>query len=176
MNTILATFVLLAGMLINPFRFPPPAGGSTEFVTGVSAGSARNDYSDYIGCKITVGGAGVTVTHLGRWVISGNSGTHTVKITDGGGTTLGSVSVNTSGATPGTFVYTALGSPVALSASSAYYIASLESGGGDQWLDFTGTVCTTTAVASMDGGAYFPGPTFVGGGAGHSYGAVSFKY
>ena len=71
----------------------------------------------------------------------------------------------------------ALAAPVTLSANTAYYLASQETSGGDQWCNYT-TVLTTTsaavvniAIKGTDGLTY--------GGVGttkNSYGPVSFKY
>src|SRR5712691_2315366 len=49
------------------------------------------------------------------------------------------------GGVSGQFKYVSLGSPVTLQANTAYYLASQEASGGDQWYD-TGTVSSTTAA------------------------------
>lgn len=154
-------------------------GGGTEFVTGTTLTTLRNDFVGDVGMKITVGGAGITVTHLGRWVVAGNSGTHTVYLcSDTGFGILGSVSVNTSGATTAAFAYTALGSPITLTASGVYYIVSHETLAGDQWYETTTTV-TTTAVATVNDSCYGTAGAalaIVGSGSGHTFVPVSFKY
>ena len=59
------------------------ASAVVDFVTAVSPSSTlRNDYTGWAGLRFTVGPAPVTVTELGRWVLSGNSQDHTVKVVD----------------------------------------------------------------------------------------------
>jgi hypothetical protein len=106
-----------------------------------------------------VGGSPLNVTALGRYVISGNGGTHTLKLvsaSNGADVPNSSVSVSLSGATAGQFKYAALGSPITLSANTSYYVVSQESSGGDQWADDTTSV-TTSGVASCDGAILNPG-------------------
>jgi hypothetical protein len=112
-------------------------GSSTPFVAGeTDLGALRNNFSGWAGFKFTVGSTGITVNQLGRWVVSGNTGTHTVKLVQvSNGATLGSVSVNTLGATAGAFDFVALGTSINLSANTAYYILSQETSGGDQFYD-----------------------------------------
>src|ERR1700722_11085797 len=84
-----------------------------------------------------IGGA-LVVNQLARWVVSGNSGTHTVKLVDAStGTDLpgGSVSVNTSGAKAGQYLYASLTAPLTLTSGHQYYLMSSETLGGDQWYD-----------------------------------------
>jgi hypothetical protein len=58
------------------------------------------------------------------------------------------------GCTGGQFVYAVLaGGPITLQANTAYYVASQENSGGDQWYDY-GTV-TTTTDASVTNSVYF---------------------
>ena len=44
------------------------------------APTTRNNYTGWLGSQITVGANLVVVTDLGRWVKSGNSQTHAVKL------------------------------------------------------------------------------------------------
>src|SRR4051812_29758988 len=57
---------------------PSGGGGSdTEIVTSAdTSGSTRNDTTGEVGFQFTVQGGNIVVTSLGRWVLSGNSGTH----------------------------------------------------------------------------------------------------
>jgi hypothetical protein len=99
--------------------------------------------------KFTVGANALSVSALGRIFITGNSGTHTVKLvqaTNGTDVPGGSVSVSMVGGVAGQFKYVALGSPVTLQANTAYYLVTQEASGGDQWYD-TGGVSSTTAAA-----------------------------
>jgi uncharacterized repeat protein (TIGR01451 family) len=128
-----------------------PLGGALAFLTGYALNSPplRNNFSGFVGMQFTVGANALTVSTLGRIFITGNSGTHTVKLVQASnGTDVpgGSVSVSMTGGVSGQFKYVALGSPVTLQANTAYYLVSQEANGGDQWYD-TGTVSSTNAGA-----------------------------
>lgn len=155
---------------------------STAWLTASGGGTPRNNQDGCIGGYFTVGGASITVTDLGRWVISGNSASHTLYLTDASGNRLGSVAVNTSGASVG-FLYGSI-TPVVLSASTKYRILSTEVNGGDNFYDFG--AYTTTAVAALGGGNYdgsavdcaanpIPGISEVAV-AGDMYVPIDFKY
>jgi len=125
--------------------------GVLSFLTGYALNSPplRNDFSGFVGMKFTVGSSALTVSALGRIFITGNSGTHTVKLvqaSNGADVPGGSVSVSMTGGVAGQFKYVSLGSPVTLLANTAYYLVSQEASGGDQWYD-SGTVSSTTAAA-----------------------------
>jgi Bacterial Ig domain/IPT/TIG domain/Bacterial TSP3 repeat len=150
------------------------------FVTGKTLGTLRNNLTAFVGMKFTTGAAPVTVTSLGRIYVNGNTGTHTVKIVNAGtGADVAgaSVSVNTAAGTASNgFKYVALAAPVTLSANTAYYLASQETSGGDQWYD-SNTVLTTTAAAAVNNAVQRPSTTWVAaGGANNSFVPVDFKY
>jgi uncharacterized repeat protein (TIGR01451 family) len=89
------------------------------------------------------------VSALGRLFVTGNSGTHAIKLVqaaNGADVPGASVSVSMAGGVSGQFKYVSLGSPVTLQANTAYYLVTQEASGGDQWYD-TGTVSSTTAGA-----------------------------
>jgi hypothetical protein len=156
-------------------------GGTASYVTGKTLGTPRNSYNGFAGMKITVGANPVTVTALGRLEVSGNTGTHTVKLVNAvGGTdvTGGSVSVTMSGETAGDFTYATLSSPVVLAAGSSYYLVSQETFGGDQYYGAEDTTVTTTAVATEVSGVYGAGggAWSFNGDAGQTYGPVDFQY
>jgi len=142
--------------------------GVSGYVTGVVPGSARNDFSGYMGMQIAVGSDPLTVTALGRMMTSGNSGTHSLKLVnavDGTDVAGGSVSVAMGGGTVGQFQYGALANPVTLSAGASYYLVSQEATGGDSWLSYD-TIVTTTLVATESGAIWGNGPGqwfFLGG-------------
>ena len=94
----------------------------TSFVTSATLGTLRNNFTGWVGMAVQVANSPMTVTALGRICVSGNSGIHAVKLVTAGGTDVpgGSVSVTPSGAA-GTFAYSALSSPVTLSANTTYY-------------------------------------------------------
>src|SRR5208282_6372495 len=63
---------------------PPPMGGA--YVTGQLLGTpgiAGDEQNGWTGMQITVGSSNLSVTALGRWVLSGNEFTHTLMIFDG---------------------------------------------------------------------------------------------
>jgi hypothetical protein len=149
------------------------ANTDVPFVTGEVVGTLRNDYTGNLGIKITVGASNITVSQLGRWVKAGNNASHTLYIFDSTCTSLGSVIVNTSGASAGQFLYGTLSPNVPLSAGAVYYVQSSETSGGDQWYN-DDTAITTTAAAT-DGGGAFSGCSMHTG-APNAYIPVDFKY
>jgi hypothetical protein len=159
-----------------------PATTSSPFITGQTLSSGvQNNYNGWLGFMFTVGNAPVTVTELGRWVRTGNTGTHTVKIvnaTTGLDVTGASVSIATAGAPAGAFAYAPLASPVVLSANTSYYLVSHEPSGGDYY-HTAATVLQHAANATIDSSAFGPGTSTgwrVYSTAGHSYVPVSFRY
>lgn len=152
----------------------------TAFVTNKTTGTLRNNFTGFVGMKFTVGTSPLNVTSLGRIFVSGNSGTHIVKIVNAstGNDVVGaSVSINmTLGSAANGFKYMALPAPITLAANSAYYIVSQEASGGDQWYD-SNTILTTTGVASVNNAIQRSGTSWVAAGSGNnSYVPVDFKY
>jgi Domain of unknown function (DUF4082) len=160
---------LALGLLLS--LFGSASAQTTNFIIGETLGSQRDGYTGTVGFKFTTTYA-ITVTALGRWVVSGNSGTHTVALYNSSCSSLGSVSVATSGATAGQFKYVNLGTPVAL-VTGTYYVMSSETNGGDQWYDDNTTV-TTSAVGSVTGSV--DGTCTVDVNGPHSYVPVDFQY
>jgi hypothetical protein len=142
--------------------------------------AAPNDYSGWVGMQILVGANPLTVSELGRIVVSGNIGSHTVKLvraSDGLDVAGGEIAIATAGGTPGEFKFAALASPVTLNANTTYFVLSQETFGGDIWYD-NNTSVVTTAVATDNAavwgtglGDWHPIPL-----ANKSYVPVSFKY
>ena len=163
-----------------------PIASNSPWITAQAIGTARNNATLEVGIAFTVGGSNLTVKELGRWVLSGNSSTHVLNLCSGtvGGTrtVLGTVTVNTSGAGAGAYLYGTLSSSVTLTASTTYFLFSAETNGGDQWSDDVGTTITTnTSVASpraSHSAAYWDGAsiTIATDGPAHLYGPVNFKY
>jgi Bacterial Ig domain/IPT/TIG domain len=152
----------------------------TAFVTGKTLGTVRNNLNAWVGMKVTLGNSPVTVTTLGRIFVSGNSGTHTVKIVNAGtGADVpgASVSINmAAGTATNDFKYVALAAPVTLSANTAYYVASQETSGGDQWYD-SNTVLTTTNIGVVNNAVQKPNNNWQSAGStNNSFGPVDFKY
>ena len=134
-----------------------PPSSTPEFVTSYDLSNAplRNDFSGFVGMKFTVGATPLNVISLGRVCVAGNTGTHAVKLVlanTGVDVTGGTASVGMGGCTAGQFVYTALGGPVTLQANTAYYLASQETSGGDQWYDLG--ALTTTSDAAVNNSVY----------------------
>jgi hypothetical protein len=149
----------------------------TAFVTGQTPGSLRSYTNSCNGFAFTVGGSNMTVTSLGRYVLSGNSGIHTVAIQTMTGTLVASASVNTATQTAGQYAWTGI-APVVLSAGTQYWIGSTETYPGDQWLD-DNTTLTVGSAATIVGSAYAPacpGAPSINLAGAHAYGLVNFQY
>ncbi len=141
-------------------------------------GTLRNNYTGWVGFGFKVGSTPLTVSGLGRIAVAGNSQAHSVKLVDaatGVDVPGGSALVMPGAATPGTFAYASLGTPVTLSASKTYYVLTQETAGADQWYDYN-TNLQTSADATGTGPVYGNGSWSSGGAAGHSYGPVDVKY
>ena len=155
-------------------------GVPTPFVTSFTPTNLRRDFSGWVGSTVTVGPRDLQVSSLGRWVVAGNIGTHTVKLVDAAtGTDVASVTVSTAGAPAGTFRTTALAAPVTLRAGATYYLVSLETAGGDTWYDYDTHIVTSSGAA--DAGAVYalagtPGNWVAGGSPGNGYGPATFIY
>jgi hypothetical protein len=126
----------------------------TALVTSYVQGTLRNDFSGWLGMKITVGASPMTVTSLGRICYSGNNSAHALKLvsgSNGADVPGGGVSVNMSGGPAGQFKYAALSNPLILAANTSYYLVSQEALGGDTWAASINTPVTTTTAATCDG-------------------------
>ena len=155
------------------------SGATTPLVTSiVPSSTVRNNFTGWAGFKLQTGDTPVIVSALSRWVYSGNSGSHTVKlVTASTGTDLsgGSVTVNTSGASTNRFLYANLAAPITLAANTAYYLVTQETSGGDKWYDYDtaldiGEGVSSTGVCFATTGAYT-----VNAMAGQGYGPVGLK-
>jgi hypothetical protein len=151
------------------------------FVTGQTlSGTLQNTYNGWLGFKFTVGNAPITVSQVGRWVVSGNTGTHVVKLVNastGLDVTGGAATVVTAGAAPGAFQYAALAQPVVLPVNTSYYLVSREPAGGDFYYT-PATVLQHTGEASITSAAFGPGSATgwrTYSTSGHSYVPVTFK-
>ena len=166
------------------FVFPTPPIPSIPLITGIAFLSGlRNDWDGWAGFQFQVGGSPITVTELGRWVVSGNTESHEVKLFNADGTAVsgGSVTVSTSDQTADRFAYAPLAMPVTLSANTTYALMSHEVYGGDEWYDFGGTFITLNGAAGAPVAAYAdnnPPPLQVlyELGDGQSYGPPNLKF
>ena len=153
------------------------ASGSS-FVTSMTPGTLRNDFTGWVGMKITVGPQAIAISSIGRLVVTNNSRSHTLKIVDAvTSNDLAVTNINTSGAPAGVILYGALSAPLILSPNSAYYVMSRETAGSseDQWYELN-SIVQTTAAAVVNGPAYGIPFTLVGGMPDHTYAILDFKY
>lgn len=163
-------------------------GGGLTAVVGQTLGSVLTggggSSSYYSGFCFPVLPATITVTHLGRYKSSGDSGTHNLVLitTDYPYTLLSSVAVNMS-ASPDAdgYVYAALSTPIVLSTGGGprpYAVVSQEGDASDHFRDFDTIVTPCGDINIYD--AFYIDPTlsFPGhsGSTGNSYGPVNFKY
>lgn len=155
-------------------------GAEAQLVTGQVLSTLRNDFNGWVGTRFSVGTNAMRVTSLGRMIAPGNTGAHTVKLvqgSDGQDVPGASVSLATSGGTPGQYAFGALTTPVNLTAGAVYYLVSQEFNGGDQFYDVATTVSTTTAAAVQSGVFGFgAGAWYSYGAAGHTYGPLNLIY
>ncbi|MBI3417765.1 MAG: hypothetical protein HY043_20935 [Verrucomicrobia bacterium] len=128
--------------------------GQTPLVTSTTLGGVRNNLSGWVGIRIDVQSAPITVTALGRLVLRGNTQTHSLKLVvantgvDVPGTT---VTVATARSTAGQYKYATLATPVVLSAGTSYYLVSSEVSGRDYCAISDGSSIVTTSVATVPG-------------------------
>lgn len=160
----------------SPFTNSLAEASSPELVTsGAPSGSLRNNFPGAVGFRFATDTNGMTVTHLGRWVFSGNSGTHTVRLLNATGV-VASVSINTSGASVG-WNYVSI-TPVALPGSTTYILSTEETSGGDQWGESAAITTTSEAgsVFSAFSGLPLDFAFYADASANQSYGGVNLKY
>jgi hypothetical protein len=126
--------------------------GGTPLVASFSAtaGNVRKDYSGFVGMAFTVNpSTAMVVSALGRVCLSGNSGTHLIKLvyaSTGQDVPAASVSVPMNACAPGQFAYATLPNAIQLTAGSSYYLVSQETTGGDTWYDSNGVSVNSVTV------------------------------
>jgi len=152
---------------------------ATSFVTGyaLSGQPLRNDFTGWVGMKLTVGANPLAVSALGRICATNNSQTHAVKFVnagDGSDVAGASVSLNMAGCSTGQFVYGAV-SGVTLPAGASYFLVSQESYGGDRWYD-QGGVSATNAAAVNSSVYFYVGNWIPINSANTSYVPPNFQY
>lgn len=147
----------------------------------LSTSAPRNNANTWRGMKITIGAQPLTLHELARWVLSGNTGAHTVKIVDAA-TSLdvpgATAVVDTAGAAVG-FRYAALAYPVTLAANTSYFVVSQEFSGGDTWYEGNCVVTHNATVARVDQSVWSNSDGTVytlNNSAGNSYIPVNFRY
>ena len=161
----------------------PSSGGvlsGTAFLTDANNATLRNDYTGWLGMRLTVGKDPLTVSALGRLYIVGNTGTHTVKLVraiDGVDLLGGSALISVTTGIPNTITYAALPSPITLAANTSYYLVSQETKGADLWRDIASVM--STKAAAVNGSSYWDLNTaawITMGGEQTSFAPVSFLY
>ncbi|MEO5579891.1 MAG: hypothetical protein ABIR58_04480, partial [Gemmatimonadaceae bacterium] len=115
------------------------------FVTGETPGTLISAQGSF-GMTIQVGSSDLTITRLGRLFITGNGQMHTVQIIDSAGIGVpgGFVTVNMAGGTAGLYQFAPLPPQIFLDANTRYFVVSQEMSGGDDFLNHTTMVDTTT--------------------------------
>src|SRR5688572_7213418 len=148
---VLALARFVACDIFFPLRDPP-----AQFVESFVLGSPRTDFTGWVGMAILVGPAPVTVTRLGRTMLTASTVSHEVKLVrpaGADGVDLGTVTIPMSAATQG-FAYATLQTAVVLDPNTEYYVVSREAAGGDVFHDVLGTNVTTTDVAEVTSGVF----------------------
>jgi hypothetical protein len=173
------SYYLVLSVPPNAENVPVAVTPQPPFVFAINPlGAVASNLSSFLGMEIKVGGSAITVYALGRFMIEGNKDTHELQIVDASNNSVVvTVLVNMAGGTPGSFVYTALPTPVTLNATTNYYVVSLEELNGDQWHnDLTMVVTTSDAIvtASIEGN----GTTYTkhNNTAGATFGPLDFLY
>jgi RHS repeat-associated protein len=141
-------------------------GTATSSAPMISMGSptapVRNNFTGWVGAVIRIGSAPVIVSELGRWKLSGSSGTHIVKIVQENQADLpgATTSVNLAGGSVGTFVYSALPASVVLEPNKIYYLVSSETEGMDSWYDWNQAVTSSGGLSVVSTVWSYPGGPF----------------
>lgn len=149
------------------------------FVTNTTMGTSRSDFTGFTGYFVTVGGSQVSITGLGRWIITGNGQSHTLYLLElPAVTVVASVVVNASGAPPGAYLYGSTN--VTLAASTTYALVSSETNGGDQFGD-TDTLITVDTSRGLTVGspcysAYITDTPSATSSAGHAFGPLNIRF
>jgi len=152
------------------------------FLNVASTSTARGTTAGEWGGRFwNTSGEIVTITHVGRWIFSGNSQTHLITVYGDYGELLGSATVDCSG-TPGTWAWATLPTPVEVAVGYRVYILSTE-GNGDQWSNPfapSGWSATDEDIGNFETGKNIgtPGsPNLLSdGGLQSTYGPVNFRY
>lgn len=149
---------------------------STTFVIS-GVGSARHDFTAYLGYEFRPS-FDITITDIGRMVLTGNSGSHPLYLCDASGNILVTATpVNTSGKPAGTPIFSSI-TPTALTHGVDYVVVSGETLNGDDWgSDDVSLTTTSDAVIGQSRYTVTIGTAFSTGTVGtFGYGPVNFKY
>jgi len=171
-------FIVRAQLPVVPFVTQPSGVVDTEFITSLGLGTLRSNFTGPLGLQwiIAASSPAYVITSLARWVVAGNSATHTLSLYACPNTLLASVVVNTNGATAGAWLYGSI-TPVTLSTTfgTAYRLVSSETNAGDQWYDCNTTFTDTAIFSNRQPWDSACGGTVCAGGS-HMYIPVNLKY
>lgn len=148
-------------------------GGPAAFIVS-GHGTSRNNFTGVVGCKFTAS-ANMTVTALGRLVLSGNTHTHVVFLCTAGGTIITSQTIPTSGITADTYNFVSI-TPVSLSSGTSYYLVSHEDSGLDSWYDQAAVTTSTGTINNSAHAGSDPPVIFTNDAAGECFVNPNFQY
>lgn len=123
-------------------------------------------------------GAVVTVDRLGMWVRSGNNQTHVLSIYNSSAVQVATVTVDTNGATPDTWLWGDLPTPYEIPIGANVNFTCRYANGGDSFYQATNTGVTIQDIGFIVP-VYVGGDVFKGGNIGATYtsvGPVNFQY
>jgi hypothetical protein len=180
------TLARFVGCLLKPEYEGPLPPQELPFVDSRVLGTPRTNFTGWAGMAIRVGDKPLTVTQLGRIMLTTTIAEHQVKLVEpagDGGVDLGTVTIPI-GTTSDSdsilgFAHATLEPAVVLNANSEYYVVSHEAAGGDVFHEVLDTIVTTTEVAQVTSGVYNDDadPRYRRfGAAGNTYGPVDFIY
>jgi hypothetical protein len=137
---------------IVPLSEPGP--GPASFLSTVTFGSTRNDFTGDMGMKISIGSEDVPVVELGRAYAHGNARAHILKLTRASdGAVLASAQISMAAGVPDVrgFKHARLRAPVVLASNTAYYVTSSETAGGDSWYEPGESAAASDTDAKIQG-------------------------
>lgn len=135
-------------------------------------GFDRNDFTGDVGFYFQTNKT-LYIRSLGRWIDTGNSLTHTLKLWTGPFSVTASVVLNAANFSVNQYAYVALPTPLKVLASTDYYISSAEVAPLDTWWD-QAVYTFNTDIASIS--AAFGHGSMTGVADNQSYVPVNFLY
>lgn len=161
---------------------PIASGGgvTTNWITSVGLDSSlRDDFTGILGTRFWASN-NVTVVSLGRWIYSGNSTLHTLKLYDASSNLLASAQLNASGLTTNQFAYATCSPQPVLTVGNLYWLLSTETNlNGDYWGNAPTNLASSSVAVSAGPGYYdYTSSTFIsaGGASTNLYIPVNFQY
>lgn len=154
------------------------ATADTAFVTVSQPGNTINSITGDLGGRfINRSGETTVITSIGRWIRTGNSGSHTLKIWNSSRVLIDSVSVNASGAPANAFLYGTLPlGPVNVAPGDSVYITSTESAGSELLSGPNLQSVSVTDIGAFDQATLIGGTWTVVSNENRTFGPVNFQY